>query len=374
MISQNQTESYLEEQFRRADLNAADEFDFERLQRPSAFFLPLQLTAEKETLRFVYDTDNLHPFMEIKKEDALTIYAALSDAADLWSVYKEFDFSLNPDNLYFDIHAKVCVKSRDIRSEEPLDTVPEQRFLDAYRALIGATLQNRYRFEDYLQGGLELLKKDHFLSQIYSADSIDEIKTLLLQAFRKEKVQQQNRFRLVKKRSYFSRTMLLIVMTMAAAICAIVLIYLLLGPVSERRSELKAYRYYYDSDFIQVIDSLQEHSLAHMDIHTKCILAISYIKSENLTAEQKENILNQININGNAKYMDYWIELGRGNYSEAENIALQISDNELLLYAYMKERNYVESDDTLDGASKAAQLSQLQSQIDNLAREYEDNE
>lgn len=49
---------------------------------------------------------------------------------------------------------------------------------------------------------------------------------------------------------------------------------------------------------------------------------------------QKKNTISALSLETNEKVLDYWIALGRLQTEEAENIAQQVSDNDLLLYAY----------------------------------------
>lgn len=72
----------------------------------------------------------------------------------------------------------------------------------------------------------------------------------------------------------------------------------------------------------------------------------------------------------NDRELEYWIHLGRMEVKEAENMAMQLSDDELLLYAYMKEKDQVESDTDLGGEEKESRLEEIQSKIDSLAEKY----
>ena len=89
---------------------------------------------------------------------------------------------------------------------------------------------------------------------------------------------------------------------------------------------------------------------------------------------QKENILQKLPINGEEKLMEYWIYIGRLLPLEAENIALQRSDDELLLYAYMLEKDLTETDTQMTGEEKAAKLEELNGKIEKLAEKYVEEE
>ena len=91
--------------------------------------------------------------------------------------------------------------------------------------------------------------------------------------------------------------------------------------------------------------------------------------SENLTEEQKKNTISALSLETNEKVLDYWIALGRLQTEEAENIAQQVSDNDLLLYAYLKEKNMLETDTEISGKDKSDKLADLEGKIEQLTEE-----
>lgn len=358
----------LEKRVNKSVLQAADIFDFERLQKRNASLLDCEIIEEKETVLFCYNISEYRSLDGLREEDLLVRYAALTDIAGLCELRKEFDFPLCPENLYYDINAKVRVQERDVQTED--EEAVEAEFVQEYKAVVGAMLQKRYRYEDYIQGGLKLLKRNSFLSQIYGMQTVDEIKEFLYEHYYEEKQKRERNYCMVNKQKHRAQIAWGSMMTIVAALLGVAFFYIYFVEMPRMEAVISAHQDYYSSDYIAVIDDLKEQSTQDMNIYSKCILAISYVKSENLTAEQKENILGRINVNGNEKYICYWIELGRGNVAEAENIAMQLSDDELLLYAYMKERSQLESDESVDGSEKAARLEELQRKIDELAEKY----
>ncbi len=365
IVQKNEKE---EKKVNKTTLRAADRFDFERLQRKSAFWVDCEIEDEKETVVFRYDMNGYCAMTKLREEDLLVRYAALTDIAGLYELRKEYDFSLCPENLYYDINAKVRIKERDIGMDEEEDA--EEIFVQEYKSVIGEVLQKRYDFDDYMQGGQKLLKKHSFLAQLHDMQTVEEIRAFLYESYYEEKQKREDEYCMVSKQKHRMRFVWGFLMTVAAIVFAGAFSYIHFIKVPHMEAVIMAHRDYYDSDYIAVIDDLQGEELSKLDIHSKCILATAYVKSENLTVEQKENILGKITVNGNEKYICYWIELGRGNVAEAENIAMQLSDNELLLYAYMKERSLLENDESIDGTEKAKRLEELQRKIEELAENY----
>ncbi len=93
-----------------------------------------------------------------------------------------------------------------------------------------------------------------------------------------------------------------------------------------------------------------------MERAQKYILATAYIQGESVdsfSTKDKEVILSKINYQSNEGIFDYWIHLGRMEVKEAENLALQMSDDQLLLYAYLQELSRIEEDQEMSGEEKS---------------------
>lgn len=149
-----------------------------------------------------------------------------------------------------------------------------------------------------------------------------------------------------------------------------VLGYLYFYQIKEQSGILQVYDNYITGDYVAVIDAGQKVHLANMNSRQKYALAVSYVKSEDMTAEQKNNILALLFPEGDEKLLDYWIQLGRYHVTEAEDIAMQCSNDELLLYAYLKEKKVLEANTELSGTQKSEALEALQGKIDSLSDKY----
>ena len=128
---------------------------------------------------------------------------------------------------------------------------------------------------------------------------------------------------------------------------------------------------YIENDKIALIDALKSISVEEMDVHQKYILAKAYLQSESLTDEQKTNILEKISLKTNIKELEYWIYICRLEAKQAEEKAMQLSDDELLLYAYMLDKSQTESNTTISGEEKEQSLKDIQSKIDELTKKYD---
>ena len=111
-----------------------------------------------------------------------------------------------------------------------------------------------------------------------------------------------------------------------------------------------------------------------MGVNIKYVVAVAYANRENFQKEEIDVIVSRLAPTTNEKELDYWIYLGRLDVKTAEDIALSLSDDKLLIYAYMKETDLLESDTTVSGEEKKARLDQLEQEITKLGEKYKTEE
>lgn len=361
----------LKQTVKKSELCAQTAYDYKKITYPNDRLLNCAIKEEQETLEIVYDTEGYYPFSEIRSRTRTEKFCILADAAGLLSLRSEYTFSLAPDNLYFDDNARVYIVSRDVSKE---DEVQEESFSDEYKALIGYSLQKKYGYEDYLKGGEDLMRKYKLLHKLENLHETEDIRDFIKEEYRRLSEEIRTSKFLVNKNGYlWSRIYIGIsILLIIAGTAALSYYYLMDRPRIEAR--LQAEADFIRGDYIQVINDLSNLSMQHLAYDQKYILSIAYVRMESLTAEQKENILERLPIGADENLMEYWIYIGRLNPLEAENIAMQRSDDELLLYAYMLEKDLTETDAEMNGEEKAAKLSELEEKIKKLAEKYETEE
>ncbi len=356
----------------RSGLCAKEEQDFEKLKCSQIQFLDCRIEEEKEAVAFFYDMQEKVPLNGMREEKKADRIKALLEVGKLYRLFREYRFELSPENLYYDRNYRVFVKSRDIFERGVFGE--EAEFLTRYKALTGHVMQNKYSYEDYLQGGSDLYRKNSFLKTIKETETLDEFEQQLEKEYLRLHDIAVNKKVEVNKSWYRMSSL-----CMTAAIVLIVaagsgLAYLMGVVMPRKNAMLSAASAYLEGSYVRVIDDLKQIDMKYMDKYQKYILAVSYVRGESLTQEQKDNILQTITIDGEEKIKDYWIYLGRLNTLEAQNVAMQRSDDELLLYAYMTEKAILEKNTEITGEEKASRLSELEKKIEELAKQYETEE
>lgn len=356
----------------RSGMCAKEEPDFEKLKCRQIQFLDCMIEEEKETITFFYDVKEKVPLSGLREEKKSDRIKALLEVGKLCQLFGEYHFELNPENLYYDRNYRVFVKSRDLYEKGIMGDDAE--FLAQYKALTGHVMQKKYSFEDYLLGGSDLYRKNSFLKTIKGTETIDEFDQQLEKEYQRLYDITVNKKVEVNK-SWYRMSSLCMTVAVILIVAACSGLAYLTGVVLPRKSAmLSAASAYLEGSYVRVIDSLQQIDMKYMDKYQKYILAASYVRGESLTQEQKDNILQTITIDGEEKIKDYWIYLGRLDTLEAQNVAMQRSDDELLLYAYMTEKAILEKNTEITGEEKASRLSELEKKIEELAKQYETEE
>ncbi len=362
----------IQKKVRKSNMAAQCQYDYGKLVFPREEFLDCTIQEEKEEILFTYDRKDYRNFSKLKNERRDVILVNLIDCARLVEISRNYKVSLNPENIFYDIHNKVFLMERDVygRGEE----FRMENFLAQYKALIGFALQKRYTYEDYFEGGLDLLKKDKFLEQITELDNVEDIVACLYEEYKSVVERNENTKILVDKKKYRQKRILLGLTSGLLAIALVCIEFRTFYVKPYEDAVVEANRDYIQINYSGVIDALKAVKLNRLTVQDKYILAYSYVECESLTGEQKENIINALSLDTNEKVLDYWIYLGRLDTAMAEDLAQQISDNDLLLYAYLKEKNMVEEDTTISGSTKESRLEVLQGQIDKLTEELQTSE
>ena len=78
-----------------------------------------------------------------------------------------------------------------------------------------------------------------------------------------------------------------------------------------------------------------------------------------------------MSLNIDSHVYDFWILIGRLKFAEAIDMAKRLGDKEMLLFAYIKEFNYLKADLSKSGEEKAARISELEKLIEEMKKNTE---
>lgn len=355
--------------FQKNEIRAKTIYDFKRLEEAHYLFLPCKLEEEKETVCMSFDLRGMQSVEELKDADRLKQLRVLLQVAELEEVYGDYDFSLEPENLYYDVFGRIKVRNRDIIFEQGKNR--KKQFLRQYQALIGYILEGFHPYEDYLYGGLEILKEQDEYAVFFEPETVQEERKILLEEYGSllenekkytKKVEIRKYKRLVRYRAI--SLILLVLLSFAS-------MYSFAWYMPRQKKIREAEDAYIRKDYIAMINALQGFQIADLDRAGKYMLATAYIQGQAIdtfSPRDKENILSKITYQSNENVLDYWLHLGRLEVREAEELAMKMSDDQLLLYAYMQDLRQIEDDEGLSGEEKRGRKQELMDEIEGLAQ------
>jgi uncharacterized membrane protein YukC len=147
-----------------------------------------------------YDLRGMQTLEGIKEADRPVRLALLIAAAELEELYLRYEFSLEPENLYYDILGRVRVKRRDCTLPGGKDRRKE--FLRRYQALIGYVMDGARTYEDYLYGEPELLTAKEPDAEFFEPETVQEEKKLLVEAYESCLEHEKKCMKKVERRTY----------------------------------------------------------------------------------------------------------------------------------------------------------------------------
>jgi len=325
--------------------------------------IPADIIEDEEGYTLIFYVGELTNSEEIQKADKEKQYQFLLNCAGLWKLYEKYDFSMDFSNIYYDYNLMPKVLKRDRQKSYEAD------ILGQYKALIAAVLAPKYSFEDYYQGGNDLYIKNKRIKKYAGGENIEEVYSLLKEEYEAERKTNQNKKTLVRKSEILRHRIEIPLFAIVTLVSVLLMIYMYFIEKRFNDCVIAANNAYLSEDYFGVENSLAPIEVERMSVYSKYILARSYIISESLTNNQKENIMSGITLKTEETVLNYWIYIGRLEFETAIEQAQRLGDNDLLLYAYIKYRVYVSDDLSMNGEEKAALITQLDSVIESLEKQ-----
>ncbi len=269
-------------------------------------------------------------------------------------------FFLHPENLFITKNQCLKIAYRAVPEIMTPQSMDEEEFLKQVKCYI-ITIFTDYQFSDLYDGSLDVVELPRFLDDIRKLNSVAEVRESLLTFYREKLEEESATLAIVKKAGYKLFKYASIWLGALVLVLAIPLIYLVFNrnPFQERM--LAADTAFIKVDYSGVIDKLKNVKVDALPYTQKYELAYAYIKNLGFSEDKEEVIMNNVTLKTEDLYLEYWIEVGRGENSKALDIAKRLDDSDLILYALAMEIERVRDDDSLSGSEREEQLDKLQS-------------
>lgn len=357
---------------KKSNMVAQEFFEYQNLSNPQPYAIPCSIEENGEEVVLTYDITGLKNIAELKNQPLEYQYQFLINIEKLESLFRQFSFPFEEENCYFNENMLPYICFRDVRNEYEKDL--EAAFLREYQYLTAGILNKKYTWKQIRDSGLEIVEKDKYIMQIRDCKTAEDLAELL-RSKKEEFIKkiQETKIRVDKKKYQRNH----IIFRISLALFVIVLFYTgyqNLFVIPMQRAIMSASKSFVTQNYVSCIDDLENVDIDQMDSYTKYILAVSYTKAENFDQEEMKNIAEKVSISSNEKELEYWISIGRLDIAQAQNIAKALSDDKLLIYAYLKEINMLENNTAMDGTKKQERLNELNQEMDALGEQYLDQE
>lgn len=265
-----------------------------------------------------------------------------------------------PENLFV-IGQRIVVLHRGLKSlVAPFRETTELR-VKQFRALVLYLLDPKQDYAKLVNGASALRHK--FAQQLAKATTIAELEKLVDQQVMLQEQVAQKTLVTVKKTKF---QMLKWGAGIGSVISVILLgVTLFWGFYTVPKAEhiVTAQARFLNDNYTDTTKELASYSPDSLPQSARYVLAVSYIELDTLSSQQKKTVLKNISQNSDPNQLSYWIQLGRGKYTEALSLAKNIGDDEYILHAYTKLYTATKNNTTMDGAKKQAELSKYRKQI-----------
>lgn len=351
---------------RRSLVPVRHEVDLDLLAHEEDGLLPCRIstTADSVTLHLTPEPGLIDwsAVLNRPRADVLRALINVADCARL--VDRGYAVVLHPANLVLDRNLRPRLLYRGLAGVMPPQAMGADQVLRQYQALAIAAFSSRTSYDELVTGALVLRRASAFDRRVLDCGSVAELRDYLIERYDEVTARDDATLVRVTRRSYrvFRHATIWLAVIAVVAVAATVRTTFVAQPFQERL--LTADMHYVKLDHDGVIETLSSVPVDRLPATQRYELAISYLRSANLSEDQKAAVQNTLSITGDEAVLTYWVQIGRGQLEEALDNAKGLNDTDLILYAITLLQEQVGADPSLSGTDREARLKELQGQYD----------
>lgn len=344
-----------------ADIHLQEKSELDLLMVSDSLLLPVTLDWQEDELNLISSLSAGQFLLEKKhwltSEKIQLLLNLLPLQALIQTDLRTF---IHPKNIYLDYNGLPKMIYRGIKGKMPMSEVDESALFYQFKCLAGM-LMTKYSFEDLYDGLLEESRQQSlFMNDLLNLSDFSEMKAFLMEALeRAENEEQQKMVRVPRKRFQLFKH-LSIWLGVLVVILAIPLGYLLFKQLPVQKACLEADTAFITNEYSKTISSLEKVKLSDLPKTQKYELAYSYVHNEGFDQQQQRNIMKNITLQSDNRYLNFWIQEGRGDLEEAVMTAKSLEDSDLISYALLQQMDAVKADKKMKPAKKEEKLQKLQ--------------
>lgn len=355
---------FYEEILDKAQLRAVSEVDREWLTLDCEGLLPMTLTEDNDQLIARYEITALVPLMDVYSWPYERALKVMIDISRLMSLTKRYAFSLAPENIMVDTAERCFIKHRDIL---PGESFGESRFLAEYKALACSFLEPSVTFRDYMADFTgHFSKKKPVMAKIMNSTCADEIRGCLNEERETYMQQQAREYIQIEEKRYRYQRRYMIFSSVCLLSALMVLAWFCFKEVPCLKAGKELGEYYLLRDYESCAIAMEKIPASKMTPLQSYMLAQAYIHMEDLSNEQRENIIATLNMKDSDMRSKYWVCMGRHDTKQALDLARRLADPELELYSYLQMEKDITDDAWLSGDEKHTMSESVRAEIDKI--------
>lgn len=358
---------------KRSDINLANIEQLQLLEVDSPHFLIQDFKYDEEEVAFSYTLPQLgKSFSEIRNLPMSEQLRFCLNVLDLEEALKyPFGLILHPDNLFITKDLTIQMAYRSLLNAMVPTTFTSEDFLRQAKSLIISFLGNE-SFVTLYEGGMEVIKLPEYLNSVRQAQSLAELEEYLSKLYLEKKEQESQTQALVPSRRFKLYKYSTIWLSASLVILAVPLIYLVFFRSPFQAKMLKADKSFLKKDYSGMIDDMEKVPLDKIPYTQKYELAYAYVQGLDFNADQREVVMNNITLKSDVLYLNYWIQIGRGENGSAVDTAKRLDDVDLILYALAEQISATRKDNSLSGKDRDEKLRSLQQEYDQYWKDRKD--
>lgn len=246
----------------------------------------------------------------------------------------------------------------------------EELFLRSLQAMIVQIFHPKLAFEQIAHGARAL--RDQFSTSVLQTSTTGELFAFIDAQLRSEQAEVAATKVSVSKRRY-SWYRLLGAAGIIAGLAAGVFAWQAESQNRLQTAVVAAQARFLANDYAGALASLETYSAGSLPASAKYVLAVASINLDDLTATQKQAILNNVSEKSDDVTLNYWIAIGRGEFEQALDFAQNLGDSQLTLLAYTDLYQATKLDTQMPGDKKQKRLDDYAKAIDQLTAELADS-
>lgn len=354
----------MKKQYRKSDLNIVEDVNIKLITNRHSTLINCNLvinTAENTELEYELVGQSLKD-IKLKRHEKMQVLSKLGDIA--MNELQMLDYMISPTNVYLEANGNVRLCERKINTQS--DTVRNEQLLNQLIALTGYMLED-IDYQELLEVNSIQLQASKKLPNITKITTLEMFNMYINELLTAEIEKLHNEQVVISKVKYKSLTNNKLAYRISLVVVISVLLFLLTYSIPFKNKEVALYEAYQNTDNETILKIIKDVNISRLSNEEKLISSITVVNSQiELNDEQKANIIQNLNNKTNNKILDYWLYVGKGEFEEANNKAIALSDADMQMYALLLLINEVQNDEDLEAEERKELVDGYEKQLEDL--------